>query len=153
MNNLIRKHVLSFFGKLQPPFFSQRRVNSSHTWVFQHVKHLEKGVQYLVPDSSLPPEKIKVVECCVVSLLLLCAAILQTLCQQGTDKQRNKGFSEALLKCLTEPQCFSNHNRSRLTKSAKTVKNTLKQHDTQGLFKKSKFRGKFLPYSVYKLLS
>lgn len=97
---------------------------------------------------------------------LLCAAILQTMCQWGTDKQRNKGqdivsvneanfkgFSEAFLKPFTEPQCFSNHMESSLTKSGKTVKDTLKQLYTLGLLKKSELRGKFRPYSVYKLLS
>ena len=94
---------------------------------------------------------------------LLCAAILQTMCQWGTDKQRNKGqdivsvneanfkgSSEAFLKRFTEPRCFSNHRKSSLTKSGKTVKNTLKEHYTSGLLKKSKFRAQFLPYSVYK---
>lgn len=70
---------------------------------------------------------------------LLCAAILQTMCQWGIDKQRNKGqdivsvneanfkgSSEAFLKCFTEPGCFSNHKKSSLTKSGKTAQTTLK---------------------------
>lgn len=97
---------------------------------------------------------------------LLCTAILQTMCQWGTDKQRNKeqdrvsmneanfkGSSEAFLKCFTELRCFSHHKKSSLTKSGKTVKNTLKQHYTRGLLKKFKFRANFFPYIKYKLLS
>lgn len=99
---------------------------------------------------------------------LLCTAILQTMCQWGTDKQRNKeedtvsmneatfkGSSEAFLKCFTERRCFSNHKKSSLTKSGKTVKTTLKQRYTRGLLNLLHLvQTSFLfPYSVYKILS
>lgn len=64
-----------------------------------------------------------------------------------------KGVSEAFLKCFTELRCFSNHKKSSLTKSGKTVKNTLKQHYTWGLLKTAKFRANLFPYSVDKILS
>lgn len=76
-------------------------------------------------EYALPSEKIKVVKCFVGYY----AAILQTVCQWGKDKKRNKGqdivsvneanfkgSSEAYLKCFSEPQSFGKHTKPSFKK-------------------------------------